>query len=110
MTRGKASGITLWKHDARVVLGMVARGDRDHDIAAWFGVNQGRIAEVKNGEFGDLQAEPVASLPPSGSPGLKGRKIRGALTLALQALEGGDASKAATILADAGSKYDANEV
>ena len=44
MTRGKASGYTLTKADAAVVLAMQARGDRDHDIAAWFGVNQGRVA------------------------------------------------------------------
>jgi hypothetical protein len=30
---------------------MLARGDRHHDIAAWFGVNQARIAEVKGGEL-----------------------------------------------------------
>ena len=46
MSRGKASGITLTNKDASIALGMVARGDREHDIAAWFGVNQGRIAEA----------------------------------------------------------------
>ncbi len=30
-------------------MGMISRGDRNHDIAVWFGVNQGRIAEVKDG-------------------------------------------------------------
>jgi hypothetical protein len=47
----KASGYSLRKQDMRIVLGMVARGDRDHEIAAWFGVNQGRIAEVKNAKW-----------------------------------------------------------
>jgi hypothetical protein len=34
MTRAKASGYGLTTNDARTVLGMQARGDRDHDIAA----------------------------------------------------------------------------
>jgi hypothetical protein len=38
---------------------MVTRGDRHHDIAAWFGVNQGRIAEVNSGEL--HPTAPVAS-------------------------------------------------
>jgi hypothetical protein len=42
MSRGKASGLSLTNKDASIVLGMIARDDRDHDIAAWFGVNQGR--------------------------------------------------------------------
>jgi hypothetical protein len=45
--RGKASGYTLKASDAPIIFGMVARSDRDHDIAAWFGVNQGRFVEVK---------------------------------------------------------------
>ena len=57
--RGKASGYTLKASDAPIIFGMVARGDRDHDIAAWFGVNQGRIAEVKDGtKFGIVPAAP----------------------------------------------------
>ena len=36
--------------DAAVVKGMLSRGDRQHDIAAWFGVNGGRIAEIHSGE------------------------------------------------------------
>ena len=63
MPRGKASGITLSNNDASIVMGMVARDDRDHDIAAWFGVNQGRIAEVKAGSHGPVVAAPVKSAP-----------------------------------------------
>ena len=62
MTRGKASGISLTNKDASIVLGMVARDDREHDIAAWFGVNQGRIAEVKKGSHGSIS---VAHTRPS---------------------------------------------
>src|ERR1700687_1078181 len=75
MPRGKASGITLTNKDASVVLGMVLRDDREHDIAAWFGVNQGRIAEVKDGSHG-VSAAPIQDLPPKGPPGPKGRQLR----------------------------------
>ena len=59
--------------DAATVKGMILRGDRQHDIAAWFGVNGGRIAEISTGE--KFAAVPVASmseLPPPG-PYLSGR-------------------------------------
>jgi hypothetical protein len=46
---------------------MLARGDRQHDVAAWFGVNGGRIAEIATNErFGEVRAAEVASLPPPG--------------------------------------------
>lgn len=65
MSRSKASGYVLKSTDAPVIMGMVARGDRDHDIAAWFGVNQGRIAEVKDGtKFGSVAAAHGTGLPP----------------------------------------------
>jgi hypothetical protein len=88
---------------------MVARGDRDHDIAAWFGVNQGRIAEVKAGDFGNLEAAPAHELPPSGTPGVKGRRARVALEKALAALNGGDGDSAVATLEEAIARFDANE-
>ena len=112
MARGSASGISLYKSDARVVLGMSARGDRDHDIAAWFGVNQGRIAEVKAGDYGTLEAAPVGELPPSGPPGIKGRRLREAVRKALEGLastDGSDLTGARELLEQAVAKYDANE-
>jgi hypothetical protein len=49
---------------------MLQRGDRHHDIAAWFGVNQGRIADVKAGDlFPEVSPARPAELPPQGSPG-----------------------------------------
>ncbi len=48
MARG--SGDALTTRDASIVMGMIARGDCDHDIAAWFGVNERIIAEVKAGK------------------------------------------------------------
>lgn len=43
------------------------RGDRNHDIAAFFGVNQGRIAEIKDGSrFTEVAAANLEDLPPKG--------------------------------------------
>jgi hypothetical protein len=41
--RAEPSGIALNGADAAIIKGMLARGDRQHDIAAWFGVNAGRV-------------------------------------------------------------------
>lgn len=112
MSRGKASGIHLTKSDARVVLGMVARGDRDHDIAAWFGVNQGRIAEVKNGDYGTVNAASTETLPPKGPPGVKGRRLRRSIGKALEIIESkgvSGLSEAAEVLKKAEGRYDADE-
>ncbi|WCT77754.1 hypothetical protein [Novosphingobium humi] len=65
--RAKPSGVRLTEADAATIKGMLARGDRQHDIAAWFGVNGGRIAEVATGRtFGSIVATPVSNLPPPG--------------------------------------------
>jgi hypothetical protein len=86
MSRGKASGYALSQADLAIVLGMQARGDRDHDIAAWFGVNQGRVAEVKEGKYGTVPLVPANKLPPKGAPGVKGRHLRNAVRRALDEL------------------------
>jgi hypothetical protein len=83
MTRAEASGIRLTLADACQVLGMLDRGDRQHDCAAWFGVNPGRIAEVKAREFfPEAQPAPPEELPPPG-PYHSGR----AAASAVQALD-----------------------
>src|SRR2546423_15660733 len=66
--RAPPSGQTLSHRDARFIKGMLARGDRQHDIAAYFGVNAGRIAEVATGDCAYPNAEPmpVEELPPPG--------------------------------------------
>lgn len=65
--RAQPSGHTLTERDASVVKGMLARGDRQHDIAAFFGVNPGRIAEVANGSrFGSSPVAKASELPPVG--------------------------------------------
>lgn len=67
MSRALAAGIALDDADARIAKGMLARGDRQSDIAAYFGVNGGRIAEIASGEtFASIQAAPSGQLPPRG--------------------------------------------
>lgn len=73
MKRAASAGIQLTRHDAAIVKGMISRGDRQHDIAAWFGVNGGRIAEISNDHnFSDVDAV-YEDLPPPG-PYLTGRR------------------------------------
>jgi hypothetical protein len=65
--RAEPSGITLTATDAAVIKGMLLRGDRQHDVAAWFGVNGGRVAEIATGyRFGAVSAAPDDELPPPG--------------------------------------------
>lgn len=109
MAKGKASGYTLKQADVPTILGMSNRGDRDHDIAAWFGVNQGRIAEAKEGKYGTGQPAPANQLPPKGAPGIKGRRLRSSVATALGALTAGDVAKAVKTLEEAKARYDANE-
>lgn len=73
--RAPASGISLTEDDAAIVKGMLARGDRQHDIAAWFGVNGGRIGEIASRKrFRGVEAAPTQLLPPPG-PYLSGRDV-----------------------------------
>jgi hypothetical protein len=109
MARGKASGHALTAKDAATVLAMQARGDRDHDIAAWFGVNQGRIAEVKDGRFGSVTCAPPNGLPPKGAPGIKGRALRRSVEKALTKLKGGNVNAAVLELESGKASYDADE-
>lgn len=67
MPRARPSGRHLTASDASLVKGMVSRGDRKHDIAAWFGVNQGRIAEVQSGYlYPEAVEASTTELPPPG--------------------------------------------
>lgn len=66
-TRAEPSGLKLTAADAALIRGMVRRGDRHHDIAAFFGVNQGRVAEIKDGtRFPGVPAADEEELPPQG--------------------------------------------
>ena len=112
MAKGKASGYHLTNNDVSIVLGQVIRGDRDHDIAAWFGVNQGRIAEAKDGSHGNVPAAKAADLPPKGPPGIKGKRARWSIDQALKIIAAkGDAAlpDVKKILEAAAAKFDADE-
>lgn len=66
-TRAAPSGIRLTAADAALVKGMLNRGDRQHDIAAYFGVNGGRIADIASRKtFVEVSPANPAGLPPPG--------------------------------------------
>lgn len=47
-----------------VVKGMLMRGDKQHDIAAHFRINSGRVAEIATGKIGtNVKAAPINTLP-----------------------------------------------
>lgn len=54
--------------ETRIVKGMLLRGDRQHDIAAYFGVNAGRVAEVATGDctYPNAPTMEPDKLPPPG--------------------------------------------
>jgi hypothetical protein len=101
--------MTLTNRDASLVLGMSARGDKKHDIAAWFGENQARIAEVEQGQYGSVTAAPANELPPKGAPGPKGRRLRSRVTKAVEALERNDVPSAMQLLKDGLTDFSKNE-
>lgn len=50
---------------AAIVKGMLARGDAQHSIAAHFGENAARVAEIKAGDkFPNILPAPISTLPP----------------------------------------------
>lgn len=66
MARAPASGRKLDASDAAFVKGMLNRNDRQHDIAAYFAVNGGRIGETSTGaHFSAVTPASQASLPPA---------------------------------------------
>jgi len=87
--RAPSSGVSLTEADAAVAKGMLNRGDRQHDIAAWFGVNGGRIAELATGKsFWWVSAAAVDGHLPSPGPYPCGREA----TAALEALAAAEAA------------------
>ena len=66
MSRAERSGNRLDENDAAIVKGMLLRGDRQHDIAAWFGVNGGRIGEISKGHTYFYVTPQTTNLPPPG--------------------------------------------
>lgn len=65
--------MALSEQEIALAKGMIARGDRQHDIAAWFGENGGRIGEISTGQRGaGIDPAPLDQLPPPG-PYMAGR-------------------------------------
>ena len=101
--------MTLSNEDASIILGMIARGDDHHDIAAWFGENQGRIDDVKKGKFGAVGTAPPEKLPPKGAPGIKGRRLLAFVEKAIGALEKGDVASGLDSLKAGVSRFNQRE-
>jgi hypothetical protein len=101
--------MALTINDAKIAIGMLARGDNQHDVAAWFGENQARIVEASQGKFGTTEAAPASELPPKGAPGIKGRRLRAFVDKAVAALEAGDANAALGHLRAGMDRYDKHE-
>jgi hypothetical protein len=79
MSRAEPSGISLNEGEAEIAKGMLLRGDRQHDIAAWFGVNGGRIGDISTGKkFSNVAPAPSDKLPPPG-PYLTGQDAHAAM-------------------------------
>jgi len=57
--------------DAALVKGMLARGDRQSDIAAFFKVNGGRISEINTGKAFIYVKPANDNLPPPGPYSVK---------------------------------------
>ncbi len=106
MNKAEASGNRISYWETSLVLGMLARGDRQHDIAAYFGVNGGRIGEINNGDGEYPSAKPANEdeLPPPG-PYLTKYALRGVIEAVNEAIELAEAEesvedvKAALVLA-----------
>jgi hypothetical protein len=109
LPKADRSGIRVQPWHLPLILGMVNRGDRNHDIAAWFGLNQGRIKEVKDGEYGIAQPAPLEKLPPSGAPGPKASALRERAETVHMLLKAGDMAGAMKRLEEAMAEFDKNE-
>ncbi|MGL3212061.1 hypothetical protein [Bradyrhizobium sp. BR 1433] len=101
MAKASASGITLGYRETCVVKGMLTRGDRQHDIASYFGVNGGRVAEIATGEgnYPNAQPTPETDLPPPG-PYLTRFAVQSVIDSLTEALAALDLAHAENELAD----------
>lgn len=54
----------ITEQQAAIVKGLLARGEKQHDVAAFFGENGGRIAEIAKGQrHSDVRPAPARDLP-----------------------------------------------
>lgn len=112
MAKAKKSGYVVRPADVPIIKGMILRGDRKHDICAWFGLNPARVAEVEKGEHGAQPAAPQSKLLPSGSPGPRAQILRTEAQKVLHSLRkqtSTDTTAAMQRLEDALAKFDTDE-
>lgn len=57
------SGVVLGEKEVSQIKGMLARGDRQMHIATYFGVNQARVNEVRNGKRNGAKYRHVPPAP-----------------------------------------------
>ncbi|MGO9741320.1 MAG: hypothetical protein ACLPN5_07370 [Roseiarcus sp.] len=110
MARADASGFKVETTDIPIIIGMINRGDRRHDIAAWFGLNQGRVKNTQDGKYGPPHTTPGIKLPPKGPPGIKGRRLRDEVDAALSKMAAGNSAAGIASLKEALKHYDDDEV
>jgi hypothetical protein len=82
----------LSTEQAAIVKGLLARGDKQHEIAAFFGVNGGRIAEIKTGAKHSTVKPASARRLPSSEDLLRGHAVVEARTALLNARAAIDAA------------------
>ncbi|QPZ92114.1 hypothetical protein [Thioclava electrotropha] len=95
--------MTFSYRETQIVKGMLERGDKQHDIASYFGVNGGRVAEVSTGkcDYPSAPAAPTDKLPPPG-PYVGAKtvfEVRGILDEAIELLEGAGSNSSETQVA-----------
>lgn len=77
--------MSLTNEDIAIAKGMLQRGDRQQDIAAYLSCNSGRIAEISTGaRCPDVQPHSDSDLPPPGPYFLNMRAKRDIIIVALE--------------------------
>jgi hypothetical protein len=99
----------LTNKEMEIVVGMINRGDKQHDVAAWFGENSGRIPEILNGDHGNFTAAPADQLPPKGPPGIKGKRLYAFVEKALREFDDGNQDTAIQVLKDGIARFNKPE-
>jgi hypothetical protein len=62
----------LTDKEAALAKAMLRRGDQQHHVAAYFGINSGRIAEINTGQtFGHVTPDTGPLPPPGPYPAIK---------------------------------------
>ncbi|MFA6295730.1 MAG: hypothetical protein WC666_04965 [Candidatus Paceibacterota bacterium] len=65
--RVERSSYQVSASNAAIIKAMLVRGDVNQDIAAWFGINSGRVSEIKSGIlYPEILAASPENLPPRG--------------------------------------------